>query len=123
MPQYAWTVHGNRGNNYRIGLFHGDQDQHVVIYCNDRVISIDFEVREEKTYSLFVDDLLCEIKIEPKSDGSYAYDCRINDEAPTPLNELKRKQATEKQEDGKWRMAFAIGFIIIMAGLLIWASN
>lgn len=123
MPQYAWTVHGNRGNNYRIGLFHGDQDQHVVIYCNDRVISIDFEVREEKIYSLFVDDLLCEITIEPEADGTYKYDCRINDEAPTPLNELKRRQASEKEDDAKWRMAFAIGFIIIMAGLLIWASN
>ncbi|MEM6398067.1 MAG: hypothetical protein AAF741_17080 [Bacteroidota bacterium] len=123
MPQYGWTIHGNRGNNYRIGLFHGDSDQHVVIHCNDKVISIDFEVREEKTYSLFVDDLLCEIKIEPRSDGSYTYDCRINEDAPTPLNKFKQQQKTEREDDAKWRILFAVGFIIVMTGLLIWASN
>ncbi|MEM7573418.1 MAG: hypothetical protein AAF433_10980 [Bacteroidota bacterium] len=122
MAQFSWTVHGNRANTYQIGLFHGDNDQHVVLHCNAQVISIDFSVKEAKTYSLYVDDLLCEVTIEPDGKGGFNYDCQINHEAPTPLNQKRKAEAAAAEKDGKLRLIVAVGFVILVASLLILAS-
>ena len=96
-------VTGNRGESYRLGLFHGDNTGHVLVHCNTRIMLIDFSVRQSKTYSFFLGDELCELSIEADADG-YRYQCALNREAATPLNKIR--QASEEKH---WRKAMLLG--------------
>jgi hypothetical protein len=111
MAQIDWMVTGNRGSRFRIGLYHGDESGHVLMYCNSRIVTIDFGVLSAKTYTLFLDDELCEVHIEPRPDAGYDYTCSVNTEAATPLNDMRR--ARKKQE--RRGMAIFIGFLAIAA--------
>lgn len=90
MSQFKWTVTGNRGKNFNVGLYHGSSSGHVLVHCNRRIVLIDFNVRETKTYSFFLDDELCELTIERAGD-QFLYGLQINREADTPLNRVRRR--------------------------------
>jgi hypothetical protein len=76
-----------------VGLFHGNRTGHLLVHCNSRIVIIDFHVLQSKMYSFFIDDELCEIKLERKDDRFY-YDFNINKEVDTPKN--RERRATEK---------------------------
>lgn len=61
-----------------------------MVYCNLRVVIIDFNVLETKTYPLFLDDELCELTIERKN-GAFRYGFDINRKADTPRNRIRKK--------------------------------
>lgn len=118
MPQFSWSITGNRGNVYRLGLFHGDDTRHVVVHCNDQVVAIDFDVQESKTYTVFLDQELCEVSINHTGGAEFDYDCQINREAKTPLN-LKRQLAKAEEERlDRFRVYGLVGFALV--ALLFW---
>lgn len=94
MAQFHWTYLSDTGKQHLVGLFHGDQTGHVMVHCNSQVIVIDFHVLQSKNYSFFIEDELCEIKLERKNNGfSYGFD--INRRVDTPLN--RERRATERR--------------------------
>ena len=99
MPNFHWTYVEGEGRTTKVGLFHGKKNGHVMIHCNAKVIIIDFNVRESKTYSFFINQELCEIELERKGDKFY-YHFHINEEADTPLN--RERKARERKF---WRQA------------------
>ncbi|NJC28088.1 hypothetical protein [Neolewinella antarctica] len=118
MPQLSWSITGHTGQIYRLGLFHGDADGHVVVHCNDKVMAIDFNVAESKTYSVFLDQELCEVSIDHTGGNNFDYDCRINREVDTPLNERRNKL---KEEDRRMEQLQLIGLLAVgIVLLLIW---
>lgn len=122
MPQYSWNITGHRGNNYKLGLFHGDKTQHVVLHCNDKVVQIDFEVRESKTYTVFLDHELCEVSIDHTGGNHYDYSCRINHEAATPLNQLRKSHRDEQSRLEKTRVIIAACVVLLVVVLLLGSS-
>ncbi|WP_116125116.1 hypothetical protein [Lewinella sp. IMCC34183] len=113
MPQYSWNITGHQGTSYTLGLFHGDKTQHVVLHCNDKVVQIDFGVRESKTYSVFLDHELCEVSIDHTGGNHYDYSCRINHEAQTPLNKLRQSHRESQTRLEKTRMVVA-GCVVLL---------
>lgn len=71
-------------------MFHGPKTGHLMVHCNLRVVLIDFHVLESKTYPLFLDDELCELKIEKKN-GQFYYAFEINRQVDTPRNRQRKK--------------------------------
>lgn len=69
---------------------HGAQSGHLVVHCNAKIILIDFKVLENKMYSIFIDDQLCEISIE-RRDDEFFYGFKINSKADTPRNRQRKK--------------------------------
>lgn len=65
-----------------------------MIYVGKKIIVVDFSVRDSKTYSFFINDELCEIRLERK-DMKMLYHFEINKEADTPRNKARKK--TEKK--------------------------
>jgi len=118
MPQQSWSITAHNGTVYRLGLFHGDSDGHVVVHCNDKVVAIDFNVQESKTYSVFLDQELCEVSIDHTGGKNFDYECRINREIETPLNQKRNKIREEEAKTDQLRVMalLAIGIIV----LLIW---
>jgi len=69
---------------------HGAESGHLLVYCDANIVLIDFMVLEDKTYTFFIDEQLCEISIEQKN-GQFYYGFEINKKADTPRNRLRRK--------------------------------
>lgn len=112
MNQLQWKYTGNYGKPYEVALAHGEESGHLVIYCNTNILVIDFKVLDSKKYSFFIDDELVDLSIEKTGEG-FEYDCQINTNAKTPLNEKRRKS---NQEDIRLIMG---GLIVVLALMLI----
>ena len=69
---------------------HGAKSGHLLVYCDAKILLIDFNILGDKTYSFFIDEQLCEIVIELIK-GQFYYSFEINKKADTPRNNLRRK--------------------------------
>lgn len=83
-----------------------------MVYCNSKIVIIDFNVREPKMYPLFLDDELLEIKIDYR-DEKFWYTLDINKEADTPRNRER-----QKQDRKHWRQTLLFFGGLILAVLL-----
>ncbi len=90
MNRFNWTYIADKGIKHHVGLMHGAESGHLLVYCDAKIILIDFEILEDKTYSFFIDEQLCEISIELINEQFY-YSFEINKTADTPRNNLRKK--------------------------------
>lgn len=60
----------------------------MVVYCNNEVIAIDFGVKESGLYAFFIEEDLCEIRIERKK-GKFKYSFESNQKVDTPFNRMR----------------------------------
>ena len=112
MAQQNWTYLGDHGKKFQVGLFHGPRTGHVLIHCNSRVVQVDFNVRESRTYSFFLDEELCEIELARRGDR-YSYEFHINKQVDTPRNRERKKRDRKH-----WKQSLLFfGSLILCAGL------
>jgi len=90
MAQTQWTYNGPSGRSYQIGLYHGDESGHVIIYCNNNILTIDFDVKEDKSYSFYLEKDLCELSLSLQGEA-FTYDFQIANPEP----EKKKKSDLE----------------------------
>lgn len=115
MAQQAWNITGPKGKSYNLGLFHGETTRHVVVHCNNSIVVIDFGVNESKTYSLFLDEELCEVTIDHTGGEEFSYDCRINHDVETPLNQQRKQYRAEEDRVEKIRLIAACAVVVFVA--------
>lgn len=89
MAQVGWIFLDQQGGRHRVGVYHGDQSGHLVIHCNLRIVQIDFSVKESRTYSFFIEDEFCEVRLVREKIG-FSYEFFVNKTANTPLNRARR---------------------------------
>ena len=111
MSQFNWTYLAPNGGKHNVGIFHGDKTGHVLVYVNSKVTLIDFKVKESKSYSIFIEEELCEINIEKRRVG-YAYSFDINREADTPMNLQRREENKKHLKQG---LGFIAGLMLVVA--------
>jgi hypothetical protein len=63
MPQVSWIYKARDGKDYNVGLYHGDNSNHVVLYSQSNIIKIDFNVFDAKSYSFYLGDDLMNLDI------------------------------------------------------------
>lgn len=123
MAQQVWTYIGDQGKQFNIGLYHDPKTAHLLVYVNQAPVIVDFNVRNAKSYPLFLDDDFCELKIETENDR-FNYIFEINSEADTPKNRARKK--TRKKH---WRQTllffggFALIAILVAVSLVIYNRN
>lgn len=78
-----------------------------MVYCNQKVVLIDFGVFDSRSYPLFLDDELFHLQVERKN-GQYFYGFQMDKEADTPRNQARR--LTEKKH---WKQTLV--FVAILA--------
>ena len=94
---------------------HGAESGHLLVYCDAKIILIDFEILEDKTYSFFIDEQLCEISIE-KINEQFYYSFEINKTADTPRNNLRKKIERRHMIQG----FSVLGGIVLLAIIFSW---
>ncbi len=95
VSQANWSYCNKRGQLYKVGVYHGDDSGNVLIYCNNQILTIDFEVSHTKSYTFYLDQDVCEVSIEASGRG-YQYDFRVNDEKASDLPHLQNKDQNEQ---------------------------
>lgn len=115
MSQFTWTYIADNGYRHRVGLFHGDNTGHLMIYCNMRIVVIDFNVKATKNYSFFIEDELCDIAVE-EQDGKFAYGFKVDEITDTPRNRGRRKMIRTEHRN---TFLVAISFFVVLSIILI----
>lgn len=116
LAQFNWTYLADAGRQYNVGLFHGDKTGHLLVYLNAKVIIIDFQVLETKSYSFFIEEELCKIEVERQGER-FAYGFKINEEVDTPRNRERKKTEKSNYRKGYWLAG--IFFALMLIGSLI----
>lgn len=78
-----------------------------MVYCNQKVVLIDFKVFDTRSYPLFLDDELFHIDIERKN-GKFFYGFRMDKEVDTPRNKARRLL-----EQKHWKQTLV--FVLLLA--------
>ena len=119
MSQITWTYVDDEGFRHRVGLFHGDNSGHLLVYCNTRIVVIDFSVLASKNYSFFINEELCDIAIEEK-DGKFSYGFTIDQVTDTPRNRGRRKMIRSETLNS---LMLGAAFIIAIAVMVFFLSR
>lgn len=119
MAQRSWTYVSDHGRKYNIGIFHGPNTGHVLVYCNLKILIIDFSVLKSKSYAFFLGEEFCELNLNRVENG-YIYTFNINKEIDTPHN-----RARKARERKHWYQSLAFfGFLAICAfAFSAWVLN
>ncbi len=122
MSQHAWNVKPEGGRRWTIGLYHGDETGHVMVYINNVITQVDFSVRDDRTYSMLLDNELCQVTITKESDGSFSYNCQL-DEEKMAAKRAERERAKELEaKHERQRVQFAFGIIAFILLVAWWMS-
>lgn len=112
MAQVSWLFLDDNGGKHRVGLYHGDRSGHLLIHCDLRVVQVDFNVKSSQTYSFFIEDDLCEVRVWRENDGRFSYEFSVNRDADTPKNRILKFENRRN-----WRkMALFFGGALLLIG-------
>jgi hypothetical protein len=115
MAQLNWIFLDSQGGRHKVGLYHGDRSGHLVIYCNMQVVQVDFSVKESKSYSFFIEEEFCEIRLV-KEDGRFFYEFHVDKKVDTPLNRARKLERARERKKLVWVTAL----ILTVLGLGVW---
>lgn len=102
MAQLNWQVTNQRGRQFTVGVYHGASTGHLVVHCNSRVILIDFNVCQTKTYSFLLDEDLCELRID-REGNDFAYDLDLD---------IPDADSSQQEAPTNWNNYYALGSLI-----------
>lgn len=115
MAQMNWIYVDNTGQRHNVGFYHGDKTGHLLIYCDHKIMQVDFSVKESTFYSFFIQDELCEVHLVKEKNGQFGYEFKINKEIDTPLNQERKKLLRFERK----QIAIGIGVMaLFIVGLL-----
>lgn len=114
MSQMTWTYIADDGAHYTIGLYHGETSGHLLVYCNDEIMVIDFSVKTSRKYTFFINDELFSLELEEK-EGLFRYGFSIDQVADTPRN---RKRHLMERTEVRQTLLLALIIIVILATVI-----
>lgn len=115
LNQHYWTFLDDFGGRHRVGIYHGPKSGNLLIYCNAKVVLIDFLVRNPKNYSFFINEELCEIKLHRDDEGQFTYTFEVNKKVDTPLNKLRKSR---EERYMKYTILILVGFVLFV-GIIV----
>lgn len=122
MAQLSWTYVADGGKHFNVGLFHGPKTGHLLVHCNKQPVIIDFHVLESKTYPLFLDDELFELKVDLKK-GQFSYGLEIDKQADTPRNRIRKKRDKKHFRQTVVFFAGLVGLATIFCAFMLFVNR
>ncbi len=115
MAQMQWIFAADSGLQYRVDLFHGERSGHVLVTVNDKVSLIDFFVRDNKDYTLMLEEEVFRLEIERTPDG-FRYGFTMDEGIDTASNVRKRR--LRRRQYAIAILSLALFFTVAVFGLL-----
>lgn len=95
---------------------HGAKSGNLMIYYNDKIITVDFKVFEGRSYKFFIDEELCEISVHKhKKTGKYKYEFSFDHKTKTDYNIRRNKKIKKSNRLG---IAMVIGVPLLITLLI-----
>lgn len=116
----AWKYVSSEGKTYYVGLFHSEENGHLVIYCGANILQVDFNVLQANTYSFLIDDDLCEVVLEPAKTG-FSYQFFANREKEAEKKEQRRQ--LDRKHLKQTMILGGIFILVIVAGAFFMVSQ
>ena len=116
MGQQIWNIMDITGEEYVLGIYHGEDSGHVVVYLNNNIIIIDFKILMSKTYHFFIGHEFMQLKIV-KNKEEYTYSLEVDTEAKTPYNLQAREEIDQRN------MMIGLFIIIVLLTIFLYFRN
>ena len=112
--QKQWSFVDPFGQRHFIGFFHGHDSGHFLMYVNDKISVIDFNIKDDKSYSFVIGQRLLQLTIK-KEGASFEYD--LKDQTPVP-----EQPAWAKIRDltAAAVMVGLLGFVLVNMTYFLW---
>ncbi len=124
MNQFQWTFLDNKQQRHTLGIAHSAKSGHLVVHCDHRVVLIDFGVLEERTFSFFVEEELCKLKVKGSKEDGFTYDFNIDTEIDTETNRVRNKKKRSERFKSGTRLAVLLGGVLaIVLGVAWWGHS
>ena len=107
MNQFQWTFLDNERRRHNVGIAHSPKSGHLVVYCDARVVLIEFKVLAARTFPFFIEDELCKLSVAGSPAAGFTYDFHIDTEVDTEVNRL-RQEAERRRRRSTWIRASAL---------------
>lgn len=120
MNKRRWVYIAEGGSRSTIGIIHNASKGQFMIYCNKKIVLVEFKLYQSKQFSFFIDEELCKIDVI-KTGKTYDYAFKVDLDAKTPLNKerLQLKKTTLKKSILAFIALLAIVGIIIGSAVRI----
>ena len=90
MAQEFWTYSNNDGHEFTVSIYHGENSVHLVIYCGEEILKIDFNVTTDKNYTFMLQEELFELQIKFQEDKTRYF--LINTNTNRPVKYIERSK-------------------------------
>ena len=110
MNKQRWVYIGEGGSRSTIGIIHNTSKGQFMIYCNKKIVQVEFKLYESKEFSFFLDEELCKIFVI-KEGNAYRYEFSLDMKTETPLN-LERKRI-ERSNVKKSFIGIAVALLVV----------
>ncbi|MEO6189201.1 MAG: hypothetical protein ABIO44_01440 [Saprospiraceae bacterium] len=100
------------GDHYTLGLYHGEDSGNFMLYMNNDIFLIDYNILEDKVYQFYIGNEFMKLSIV-KKESSFIYTLDVDTESPTPLNLAMQRNERSDQN------FLLFGLIIISILLLL----
>lgn len=124
MNQYQWTFLDNERRRHNVGIAHSPKSGHLVVYCDARVVLIEFKVLAARTFPFFIEDELCKLSVEGSKAAGFTYDFHIDTEVDTEVNRL-RNEAKRRRRRSTWIRASALALlgVVFVSSIAYWGHR
>ncbi len=68
MSQSLWTYYDPSFGPQTVGVYHGDDSGNLVVYCNNKVVIVDFKVKNSKSYSFYINKCLIKLNLKKQNE-------------------------------------------------------
>lgn len=69
-----------------------------------------------------LDNELCQILIDKQEDGTFTYDCKLDEEKMAARKAARLAQREQEKKEEKERLTLGVGFIVFILLLAWWFS-
>ncbi len=113
MNSSKWNFVGGHGKVSTIVLKHGVKSGNLIIFCNSKILLIDYDVFEDKSHSFFIEEEFCQIFIEKKKKG-FTYNFEVSEEVDTPLNQKRKEYYSKKLRDTIFKALLSVFLVMTL---------
>lgn len=112
MAQRSWLYKNAIGIFTEIGLYHGEESGHLLIFVGAEILKIEFTVKDENDYHFMLDEEEFRLSFKPETDKKY----ELYNESRQKLIPLRGEM--DKNPKQKWLMTLFIVFLFLIFTLI-----
>lgn len=119
MNKRRWIYIAEGGSRSTIGIIHNASKGQFMIYCNKKIVLVEFKLYESKQFTFFLNDELFKIDVI-KTGNTYDYAFKVDLDAKTPLNEERTQLKKTTFKKSIIAIVASLAIVTIIISSVLW---